>query len=887
MRLPFIPHISFLKDLWPERLRNQLILGVALVHLVLMTIFILDLTGRQRKFLLDQSLEHVKTFAETLASNSTSWMLANDVAGLAELVVKTHHYHTVRDMMIVDTEGKVLAHTDPSLTGKYLKDKLSRSFLNAEPATQVLRADSRDLDIAAPILTRAGRCLGWARVIHDREYVEESLRRVSLYGLVYTILAILAGSLLAFLIGTRLSRGLDRLIVFAGNIKAGQNARLSPQTGYEVGRLGTAFNQMLDAIETRGKDNAELRHILDNMAEGCMVIGFDWTYHYVNAAAARQRFRSREDLLGHKLLEILPGQEGNRIFTAYRRCMEERVRLHFESEHTFKEGHPCWYELSIDPVPDGIFILSLDITERKQAERELAESEKKYRSLVETLNEGIWVIDKDALTTYVNPRMAEMLGYTTDEMTGKPLFVFMDEEGKRIAAYNIERRKSGIKEQHDFEFLRKDGSRMYAYIAASPTTDASGNYSGALAAVSDMTERRKLQSELLDKSRVLEAFFNDTITPFAILDRRFDFVRVNGAYAKAGGRDPSEFPGHNHFEFYPSDAITIFEEVVSTKKAYQAHARPFEYKDRPELGVTYWDWVLFPLLDSRDEVEFLVFSLKDVTQKQIAEDKLKELNMDLEHRVAARTEELSKANERLQELDRLKSMFIATMSHELRTPLNSIIGFSSIMMKEWCGPVNDEQKENLSTVLSAGKHLLMLINDVIDVSKIEAGKMESMVEDFDLADLVGEALALVKSERGGNGLSFTAKTGRHTLHTDRRRVLQCLINLLSNAAKFTPAGSVCVSAKVLRRPDGDLAEITVTDTGIGIKEEDLHRLFSPFTRLSSPLRDKTRGTGLGLHLVKKIVAEILKGEVFVSSVHGRGSSFGFRIPVRIEQENQL
>jgi PAS domain S-box-containing protein len=750
MKIPgFFP--AFLRALWPERVRTQLIFGVALVHLVLMSVFVLDLTGRQRTFLLNQSLEHVKAFAQTLADNSTSWMLANDVAGLSELVAKTRHYHTVRAMMIVDPDGKVLAHTDRSLPGKYLKDDLSRSFLKGEPGIHVLRADPRDLDIAAPILTRNGKCLGWARVIHDREYVAESLRRVSHYGVIYTLLAILTGSLLALLIGNRLTGGLYRLIDFADGIKSGRHdLRVLALPGYEVGKLGEGFNRMLDAMQARGSENAELRHILDNMAEGCLIVGFDWTYHYVNATAALQRFRPREDLVGHKLLEIFPDAEGSRIFAAYRQCLEERTRLHFESEHTFKEGHPGWYELRVEPVPEGIFVLSLDISERKRAEKELAESEKKYRTLVETLNEGIWVIDALARTTFVNPRMAAMLGYTVGEMQGKELFYFMDERGKELALHNIERRKGGITEQHDFEFIRKDGSRIYTILETTPVLDGEGNYAGALAAVADITERKQMQKDL-------------------------------------------------------------------------------------ELART--------------------------------------LNI--------RTEELRQANIKLREVDRLKSMFIATMSHELRTPLNSIIGFSSILLKEWCGPVNDEQKENLATVLAAGRHLHMLINDVIDVSKIEAGKLESIVEEFELRDLVDEALALIKTERGGNGLKFSAVHVGQRMRTDRRRLLQCLINLLSNAAKFTPEGTVSITSAIL---PGGLAEITVTDTGIGIKEEDLPRLFLPFVRLASPLSDKTRGTGLGLHLVKKIVTEILKGEVFARSVYAKGSSFGFRVPISIEQE---
>ena len=745
------------KALWPQRVRTQLILGVALVHLTLMTIFIYDLVERQRAFLYVQDREEIKSVAKTLAANSTSWVIANDVVGLSELLANISQHHALRYGMIIDVDGLILAHTRGDFIGMYLSDGLSRSFLTSGPGIRILRETNSELDIAAPIITNAGKCIGWARIAHDRGHVGRNLRLIYRNGVVYTLLAIMTGSIFAMLIGNRLTAGLKRPLAFAAGIKEGRHGlRLQPSSGYEINELGEGFNSMLDALELRGKENADLRHILDNMAEGCLIVGFDWTYHYINAAAARQRFRSREDLLGGGLLEISPEAENSRISGAYRRCMEERIRLHFESEHTYKAGHPRWYELSIEPVNEGIFVLSLDVTERKKAEKELAESERKYRRLIETLNEGIWVIDAQARTTFVNPRMAAMLGYTVAEMQGKELFDFMDEKGRELALRNIERRKNGITEQHDFEFIKKDGARIYAMLETTPVRDEAGNYAGALAAVADITERRKMQQDL-------------------------------------------------------------------------------------ELART--------------------------------------LNV--------RTEELRLANIRLREMDRLKSMFIASMSHELRTPLNSIIGFSSILLKEWCGPVNSEQKENLGTVLAAGRHLLLLINEVIDVSKIEAGKLESIVTDFDIHDLVQEALAMIKSERGGNGLSFSAVSASRTLHTDRRRLLQCLINLLSNAAKFTLKGEVSVRVEIIKAPEGetasDLAEITVTDTGIGIKEEDLPRLFSPFTRLVSPLTERTKGTGLGLYLVKKIAAEILKGEVFVKSVYGKGSAFGLRIPTHIEE----
>jgi signal transduction histidine kinase len=250
-----------------------------------------------------------------------------------------------------------------------------------------------------------------------------------------------------------------------------------------------------------------------------------------------------------------------------------------------------------------------------------------------------------------------------------------------------------------------------------------------------------------------------------------------------------------------------------------------------------------------------------------------------------KTGELVQANAKLQELDRLKSMFIASMSHELRTPLNSVIGFSSVLLNEWIGPVNAEQKENLAIILQAGIHLLNLVNDVIDVSKIEAGKIESFAEEFELHDLIDEAINLLRKDAEDKGIELHSEPLSLVMRTDRRRLFQCLLNLLSNGVKFTEQGSVSIDTRVIGDSGNGggegIVEICVTDTGIGIKEEDMGKLFQPFVRLLSPLKAIVPGTGLGLYLSRRLAVEVLKGDILLTSDYGRGSRFTLRIPVRL------
>lgn len=274
-------------------------------------------------------------------------------------------------------------------------------------------------------------------------------------------------------------------------------------------------------------------------------------------------------------------------------------------------------------------------------------------------------------------------------------------------------------------------------------------------------------------------------------------------------------------------------------------------------------------------ISFALQSLRAEEDRKRAVAEVIRLNAELEDRVRDRTARLEEANRRLLDLDRLKSMFIASMSHELRTPLNSIIGFSSILLQEWPGPLNAEPRENLDIVMRSGRHLLALINDVIDISKVEAGMIEPRVEDFDIAGVVREAVEAVANDAAGKGLAVAVNAPPTPYRGDRRRLLQCVLNLASNAVKFTEKGRIDIA---VRRDETEI-EISVQDTGIGIPAADLAKLFQPFTRLDSALRSRVLGTGLGLYLTKKLLTEVFRGRILAESEPGRGSRFAIRIPL--------
>ncbi len=283
-----------------------------------------------------------------------------------------------------------------------------------------------------------------------------------------------------------------------------------------------------------------------------------------------------------------------------------------------------------------------------------------------------------------------------------------------------------------------------------------------------------------------------------------------------------------------------------------------------------------PLPKDLLNVYLAVAGLAGTTATRLASEiELRQHRQHLEKLVKERTAELAIAKERAEAADRLKSAFLATMSHELRTPLNSIIGFTGIMLQGLAGPLNDEQTKQLGMVQSSARHLLNLINDILDISKIEAGQLEIASEPFDMRQTIGKAVRTVTPLAEKKRLALVAEVAPEVdqITSDQRRVEQILINLLNNAIKFTEHGEVRVECRI---SDGWLVT-RVVDTGIGIKPEDMGKLFKAFRQIETGMARRHEGTGLGLSICQKLV-EMLGGEIWAESGWGVGSTFTFTLP---------
>lgn len=273
-------------------------------------------------------------------------------------------------------------------------------------------------------------------------------------------------------------------------------------------------------------------------------------------------------------------------------------------------------------------------------------------------------------------------------------------------------------------------------------------------------------------------------------------------------------------------------------------------------------------------------------QRDKAEEKLRKHKENLEETVKNRTkdleskkDELEQANIKLLEIDQLKRMFIASMSHELRTPLNSIIGFTGIMLMGLTGELNEEQKKQLTMAKASADHLLALVNDIIDMSKIEADKAEIKIDELDITKVLKEITDSFQITVKEKGIKMPIRMPKRLkVISDKRRIQQIMMNLVSNAVKFTDEGEIEIK---VTEEDG-MVEVSVKDSGPGIKQEDMDRLFKTFSRIHVEGEEYKEGTGLGLHLSRKI-ADLLGGEITAESEFGKGSTFTLTLPLKYEE----
>ena len=554
----------------------------------------------------------------------------------------------------------------------------------------------------------------------------------------------------------------------------------------------------------------------------------------------------------------------------------------------------------------GYLLIGTDNTARKRAEEALLKAGALQNAIFNSANFSSIATDSSGVIQIFNVGAERMLGYSAAEVINTTTPAALSDPEELVARATslshelatviapgfealVFKASRGIEDIYELTLIRKDGTRFPAVLSVTALRDASDAIIGYLLIGTDNTarkqveeERTKLDQRLRDQHFYTRSLIESNIDALMACDPRGIITDVNKQTEALTGCTRDELIGAPFKNYFTDSnrAEAGINRVLSEGKVtnYELTARA----RNGDLTVVSYNATTFHDRDRRLQGVFA--AARDVTELKRYEQTLQQKNAEL------------------QDASRMKSEFLANMSHELRTPLNAIIGFSEVLRDGLLGDMTDQQRAFISDIFSSGKHLLSLINDILDLSKVEAGKMMLDLEPVGLSSLFVNSLSIVREKAAARRVKVVMDAAEviGVVHCDARKVKQVVYNLLSNAVKFTvEGGQVALRARSVPRAEvgklggpwpgrtfpladsafTDFVAITVTDSGIGVSAEGLEELFKPFSQIDSGLARKYEGTGLGLAMVKLLV-ELHGGTVAVESAIGEGSRFTFWLPIR-------
>jgi PAS domain S-box-containing protein len=487
-------------------------------------------------------------------------------------------------------------------------------------------------------------------------------------------------------------------------------------------------------------------------------------------------------------------------------------------------------------------------------------------------------IQPDGTMSGWTPCLVRWTGYSAEEMAGCSLSLLWDPEGSDDSILDrlLFLATTNGHAERTVRSFHKNGKRLWLRVAVFSLVSEQG----FITMIRDCSEHRWLEEQLELRDRAISCAADGIVIADAnITDRPIIFV--NAAFEKITGYVASDVIGTNLRILHRGDDTQPSLDTLRRSLREGESCRIILRNYRKDGRLFFNELQLDPLRDDDRQITHWVAIVSDITRRIEAEEGMRRLAVELEGRVAQRTAELSRANRELAASSGLKDEFLANVSHELRTPLNAILGLAEALGDGTFGELDPRQIKALTTLRNSGRHLLELINDLLDLSKIESGHMNLQLAPVPLRGLCENCIALLAGEARGKGvrLDLRSSSAPDSIVGDERRLQQILLNLVGNAVKFTPPGG-CVELLCTVEPDREAVVLSVKDTGIGIPVQQLAKLFQPFVQVESSLDRRYAGTGLGLALVRRLVA-MHGGSVSMESSLGIGTELRVMLPFRL------